>query len=207
MTTKLDVDYLDEDPVIPNQQFYILSYLLPEQNEKGTPMIKVRGVFRDQESCQKRVKILQDMDVYFDIIVAELGKWSPLLTKDELLSSDIDVEYREAHLQNIMKSYKENQDKSNDLFEKRKQDMKKKAETEGSKEGQLKLQEQKEEPVVIIDRIKTYDDLIKELEERMTEVRSKKDEDVKLLSTFTQDEVKDSISRFEEYQKQNKEIK
>lgn len=203
-TTTIDHDYLDEDPVIPNQMYYLLSYLLSDKTENKIPMIKIRGVFRDRESAQKRVKILEDLDTYFDIILAEVGKWSPLLTKDELLNtSEVEQQYREQMLQNIMKSYKENQEESKALFESRKENMIKKANDEGSSSGQAILAEQKEEPIVLINRIKTYNDMIAEFTGRIVEVKQKLNEDTLVLDGFTKEEINESSRKFEEYIKEN----
>ena len=196
----LDVDYLDEDPVISGQTLYLLSYVLSDDTEKKTTMIKIRGAFKDKEACDRRVKFLQSQDEYFDIVIGEVGKWSPLLSREELAStSEVDVEYREENLQKIMKNYKKNQDDSNLVFSKRKQEMQAKAQEEGSKDGQLKLAEEKEEPVVIISRIRDYEGVIAELQGRIDEVLLKKQQDQDLMKTYSQEAIDESIRKYEEY--------
>lgn len=166
-------DYLHEDPPVYNQNFFILSYLLPEaNNELQFPTIKVRGSFKNQEDCQKRINQLKNLDPYFNMYVCEVGKFGSLLPEDELKKmDDIDVEYRESLLNTMAKEYQENKDKADLEFQKRKEFMKKRAEFEGSKEGQELLANKKENPVAVKTRIETMSKHFKELEARLIEVK------------------------------------
>ncbi len=114
------IDYLDEDAVIPKQLFCVLSFLSPE-GVKNCSMrgIKVRGVYPTAELAQKRAEELRQLDPYFDIFVAEVGKWCAWDDKDKTY----DTEYNNKQLNSLMKTYKENKDKSNLLFEQRKNEM------------------------------------------------------------------------------------
>ena len=68
-----------------------------------------------------------------------------------------------------MKAYKENRDKSKQVQEERIQKMKQLAKEEGTREEQLKKSGEKEEPVVIIDRIKTWDAILDDLHTKISE--------------------------------------
>ena len=72
------IDTLDEDKVIPSQRFYCISFISPEgiMNCK-TRGIKVRSVHSTFEEADKVAKKFRDQDKYFDVGVAEIGKWCP----------------------------------------------------------------------------------------------------------------------------------
>ena len=57
-------DHLLEDPPVYNQNFFILSYLLPDpnKNELQQPLFKMRGAFKNEEECKKRIKKLKNID-------------------------------------------------------------------------------------------------------------------------------------------------
>lgn len=203
---KLEADYLDEDPVIPTQKYYLLSYLLPDKTEGGMPMIKIRGAFRDQESAQKRVKMLQEQEKYFDIVLGELGKWSPLLDKYQLESrEDVQVQYQEEMMQTIMKKFKEKNDNSAVAFEKRKREMLEKARHEGSAAGQLEAASRKEEAVVVLDRIEGHKQAIEELSTRLKEIQEHLVRDEEKIKDYTEEEIEASKKRFAEFQKARRE--
>lgn len=165
-------DYLTEDPEIYNQKYFVLSYLLPNKtNELEHPIIKVRGSYKSYEECEKRVNKLKSMDSYFNMYICEVGKYGSLMTDDEIKKTDdIDIQYRESVLNNMVKEYTENKDKADSEFEKRKQLMLKKAKLEGSKEGQELLKSQKENPMTVKTRIETVSKHKKQLEEQMNEI-------------------------------------
>lgn len=165
-------DYLTEDPEIHNQKYFVLSYLLPNKtNELEHPIIKVRGSYKSYEECEKRVNKLKSMDSYFNMYICEVGKYGSLMSDDEIKKTDdIDIQYRESVLNNMVKEYNENKDKADSEFEKRKQLMLKKAKLEGSKEGQELLKSQKENPMTVKTRIETVSKHKKQLEEQMNEI-------------------------------------
>jgi hypothetical protein len=186
-------DYLQEDPPVYNQNFFVMSYLLPNSNnELEFPVFKMRGAFKTVEECQTRINKLKNIDSYFNMYICEVGKFGSLLTDDELQKNDqIDVEYREAQLNNMVKSYKENKDKVDTEFEARKKRMAELAKFEGTKEGQEFLASQKENPIAVKTRVETLsahlDDLNKKIKE-VTEIveMSKK----QLENDYTEEELK-----------------
>lgn len=184
-------DYLSEDPPVHNQNFFILSYLLPgEKNELAFPTIKVRGSFKSQEDCQKRIEKLKNIDPYFNMYVCEVGKFGSLLPEDEIQNNeDIDIQYREAMLNDMVKQYQENKDKSDLEFEKRKKLLKERAAFEGTKEGQELLAKQKENPVAVKNRIESMSKHLEELNERIAEVQDIIKMSEEQLSSFTEEEL------------------
>lgn len=115
------VDYLTEDPKIPNQEWVCISFLSPE-NVKNTTLrgIKIRGCFATKEEAEKHAKHLQNMDPDFHIFVGEMGKW---LSWDPDPDSIDDQKYREEKLQELMKDYKDNQNKVKEFEYQRRQDI------------------------------------------------------------------------------------
>lgn len=171
---KVDLeDYLDEDPVINNQKFFVMSYILPEpkKNELTFPIIKIRGSYSTQEDCMKRIEKLKNIDKYNDLFICEVGKYGSLLPKEEYSKLDeVDIQYREALLNTMVKEYKENKDLADTEFEKRKDFLKKRAEYEGTVKGQEELAKQKESPRSVKERIDAYTKQSAEMTERLKEI-------------------------------------
>lgn len=171
---KVDLeDYLDEDPVINNQKFFVMSYILPEpkKNELTFPIIKIRGSYSTQEDCMKRIEKLKNIDKYNDLFICEVGKYGSLLPKEEYSKLDeVDIQYREALLNTMVKEYKENKDLADVEFEKRKDFLKKRAEYEGTVKGQEELSKQKESPKSVKERIDAYTRQSAEMTQRLKEI-------------------------------------
>lgn len=166
-------DLLDEDPVINNQKFFVMSYILPDNNsnELKFPIIKVRGSYSTQDDCLKRIEKLKNIDKYHDIFICEVGKYGSLLPKEEYEKlDDVDVQYREAILNTMVKEYKENKDKSDLEFENRKEFLRKRAEYEGTVKGQEELSTNKESVNSVKERISAYTKQKKDMEERLLEI-------------------------------------
>ncbi len=127
-------DYLDEDPIIQSQQYFVLSYILPgKNNELTTPLIKFRGAYRTVEECRSRIEKLKKMDSMFNMFIVEAGKWGSLLTDEEINNStEIDKEYREEKLNQIFKGLRDQQERSQELHRETLEKRRKRAEEEGT---------------------------------------------------------------------------
>lgn len=127
LTTYNIEDYLDEDPVIDRQNYCILSYILPQENNNlKYPLLKIRGSYRTVEDCHERIKTLSVKDEIFDMIITEVGKYGSLLPASELQKKDnIDIKYREAKLNEFVKGYKEGKERSKTEFDRRQEHLKK----------------------------------------------------------------------------------
>jgi hypothetical protein len=178
-------DYLDEDPVISTQKYAILSYVLSEKR----PMIKVRGSFDSIDQCKARIKKLQNIDSYFHMYVIEIGKWGALLTDEELNDKEISQEFRNEELNNMMKSYKEERDKANDSYERRKVEMKRLAELEGTKRGQEILAGEKEHPLSVKTRLEDTATLLDKLKKDIEEYTQIYQETREKLAEYTEEEI------------------
>jgi hypothetical protein len=75
--------------------------------------LKIRGSYSTQEEAAARAKKLQRNDPIHNIFVAEVGKW---LAWDPAPSNVQDQEYQEDQLNQLMKSYKENEEQREQFF-------------------------------------------------------------------------------------------
>jgi len=193
MSKELLEDYLDEDKPIPNQKFFVLSYLLPgENNEIEVPMIKMRGVYKTMEECRSKIESLKNIDKYFHMYISEVGKWGGLFDDETVAKLDnVDVQYREEIMNNMMRGYKENKDKADLDFIERTRIMKEKAKFEGTPEGQEYLAKLKEEPVSVKARLDSVNFQLKDLNERIAELENIKKATEEVYNQFTEEELQD----------------
>ncbi|QKF93896.1 hypothetical protein QKU48_gp0438 [Fadolivirus algeromassiliense] len=119
-TTKY-IDYLTEDEPIPGQLWVCLSFLSPEGIKNCSVRgLKIRGVYGTRQEADKRAEELQKLDPDFHVFVGELGKWLPW---DPDPNDVKDQVYQEKELNDLMKGYKENMEKSKVMNQQRKDDM------------------------------------------------------------------------------------
>ena len=88
-----------------------------EKNDFQTTMrgIKVRGVYDTLKEAQIKAKRLQQNDKSFSVFVGQVGYWLPW---DPSNSDNIESqEYSEKQLNDLVKGYKENQDKKTQHFQ------------------------------------------------------------------------------------------
>jgi hypothetical protein len=117
-------DFLTEDNLLPsNQKFVCMSFLKPQKEDNTTLSgIKIRGVFEEYNDACKHAKKLQECDPYHHVFVGEMGKWLPH-DPDPDSKYVKDFEYANEQLNNMMKSYVDNQEKAKLFHEQRKNDM------------------------------------------------------------------------------------
>ena len=114
------VDYLTTDNILPDDQKYLCISFLSDPEEKKTLCgIKIRGSFETYDKACEHAKKIQSIDPYFNVFVGEVGKW---LAYDPDPDSKYvkDSEYANEELNNMMKNYLENQEKSKLFYEQRK---------------------------------------------------------------------------------------
>jgi len=128
-------DYLDEDEMIKNQKYVVMSILSPsflllnvdgtnkenltEEHKKLMSIrgFKIRGSYATIEEAQKRALYLQKIDKLHNIFIGEVGKWLPL---DDDVSKADDAKYAENKLNDLMKSYMEQSVQASEYMEDRK---------------------------------------------------------------------------------------
>ena len=186
----MSIDYLTEDTILPNdQKFVCISFLSDTEKKTTLSGIKIRGVFSTYELACNHAKKVQSIDPYFNVFVGDMGKWLPF---DPSPDSEAvkDSEYQNDELNNIMKSYIENQEKSKIFHEQRKTELMRQGivdnlsnkqtirkETE-DKLNQARENNKKEEVESLEINIKNIDDQIKEFEDK----RNNLDKEIKSLS-------------------------
>jgi hypothetical protein len=178
----MPTDYLTEDSLLPNGQLFgCISFLTDPDKKTTLTGIKMRGVFSTYEAACLHAKKLQSVDPYFNVFVGDMGKWLPF---DPSPDSEkvIDSEYQNDELNNIMKSYVENQEKAKIFHEQRKSESMRqsvldnlsnkqtvKKETE-ERLAQAKQNNKKEEIESLEINIKNIEDQIKEFENKKNDL-------------------------------------
>ena len=76
--------------------------------------LKVRGIYDTKREADVRAKVLQRIDKSFHVYVAQVGYWLPWNPNVD----DIDAEYDEAQLNELVGKYEENQRKKDAFYKK-----------------------------------------------------------------------------------------
>lgn len=191
-----EVDFLDEDSKVYKQTYAVFSYTLPGVDPKGKrsegggfPMFKIRGSYDTVEECEQRIKKLQGEDAYFHMFVVEVGKWGCLKSDEELKDQNLDSKYQEEQMNTLIKGYKENKDKGDLEFEKRKEWMKQKALHDGTAEGQEELAGKKEHYISVKDRLDQTTEIVDRLTQQLSEAKQIYAKTTEKLSTYTDEEI------------------
>lgn len=147
-----EVDYLTEDPVIPEQLFVCVSFLKPssiveEKRPKDLSVcgFKVRGCYSTYDEAKARADFLTKCDPYHNIYIAEMGKWCPFEDNPDKAK---DSEYMNKDLNKLMKNYWNQQAEAKQFHELRKQDMIQKALEDVNKRKEANAEEKVSEEKV-----------------------------------------------------------
>jgi len=100
--------------------------------------VKVRGSYPSAQVAQMQAKKLRVSDPTFDVFVGQVGYWVPF---NPVNINDVEPEYLEEKMQQLVKSHMDQESKKNEVFEKRKQDMLDKVQVDHKKEGAVELLE------------------------------------------------------------------
>jgi hypothetical protein len=101
------VDYLDEDPIIPGQEWICFSYLFPKDDVKNVEFIgmKFRGAFSSQQDAEAHAKELQrKLDKDHHIYVGTGFKWIKAPRNPDMIENQV---YDNDQLNDLMKAHKE----------------------------------------------------------------------------------------------------
>lgn len=180
------IDYLTEDPPVPSQKYALISIVGPHMRQKCDVWgLKIRGVADSLETAKTLTKRIMKLDKDYDIYTVDVGKFFPIAVEPYDVAN---VEYENQQLNDLIKNYLENKEKANEHWHQRKQEMMKAAINEGKAEGQKELANKKEHPIAVLQRIKSFEDKIKEETERLQSLK----EDLKLsqekYNSYTQEE-------------------
>lgn len=180
------IDYLREDPEIYGQKWVCLSFITPESVKMKSDVrsVKVRGVYGSEEEARKRCEDIRHFDQDFNVYVAPVGHWLPWCDDPEKAS---DFNYANDKLNNMMKSYYENQAEAKDHFEERKSKMiqqsieENKVRKKENERAARKLKKSKQKKNEVEDEI-TIEEVEKECSKQLEEqsqVISAKEEEMK----------------------------
>ena len=107
--------------------------------------IKVRGIYDTRREAEVRAKVLQRMDKSFHVYVGQVGYWLPWDPNPDSVENQ---EYAEKELNNLVKSYKDNETERDIYYQeqltKRKEEIRKENE-ERKKENEERQKENEEE--------------------------------------------------------------
>ena len=187
---KDEIDYLDEDPIIPNQKWVCISFLSTkniknmDNNDKyEIKGIKIRGVYEEYEEATKRAESLRNIDPSFDIFIGEMGKWLPC---DINIDKAKDKQYAEKELNDLMKTYKEDLKCVKEMEADRKKDLLKNAKIDK-------------------DNTKKMEELRKKLDNKKKELQIENDKD-KMIEIEKENEIDEQKSKIEDKLSKIKEL-
>jgi DNA repair exonuclease SbcCD ATPase subunit len=199
------IDYLTEDQPIPSQKYALISIVGPHMRQKCDVWgLKIRGVADSLESAKTLSKRIMRMDKDYDIYTVDVGKFFPLNVEPYDVGN---VEYENQQLNDLIKNYLENREKANEHWHNRKQEMMKEAIREGQADGQRELANKKEHPIAVLQRIKNFEDKIKQESEQLESLK----EDLRLskekYESYTQEERDMADNEFKKAIEDNVDVK
>lgn len=182
------MDYLTEDTFLPSdQKFVCISFLTDAEKKTTLSGIKIRGVFSTYELACAHAKKVQSIDPYFNVFVGDMGKWLPF---DPSPDSEAvkESEYQNDQLNNIMKSYLENQEKAKVFHEQRKTELMRQGIIDNLSSKQTIMKETKEKLSKAKDTndIEKLENNIKNIEDQIKQFEVKKNELDKEIKSFSE---------------------
>lgn len=180
------IDYLNEDPEIPQQKYALISIVGPNMKQKCDVWgLKIRGVANSLETAKALTKKIMRIDKDYDIYTVDVGKFFPLAVEPYDIGN---VEYENEQLNALVKNYLANKEQANEHWHQRKNEMMKEALREGQAEAQEELANRKEHPIAVLQRITNFESKMKELTEQLDSLN----QDLKLskekYNSYTQEE-------------------
>jgi len=165
-----DIKYYTIDPKIENQKFVLLSFLPKEKYNNGNgkfDLFKFRGAFGTEQEARDYAQKLRQIDNDFDIFIAPVGSWQPFNPKLEDIQ---DQEYYEKQLNDIMKNYKEQELRKEQIEKERKDDMIRKALTSNKDKNNKTEENEKDMEKKYEENIKSAEDCLNKLEEAFNKI-------------------------------------
>lgn len=185
---------LGEDPVIPGQEWFCVSFLSPKRaRNTNSSAFKFRGAFATEDQARAHAENLsKNIDPNFHIFIGQSGKW---ILYDPDAEKVKDQHYHEEELNNLMKMANEEREENKQEAESRKKKLveegkaqltdqnrankikerlqKKKAAKEATKkEEQLDVQEVVKEHAELDESAKKIEDEKRKLVEREQKIKN-----------------------------------
>lgn len=194
-----NIDYLSEDPILPQQRYALVSIVGPHMPQKCDVWgMKVRGVADSAERAKAMAQKLLKTDNDYDVFTVEVGKFFPLAVEPHEIGN---VEYQNSQLNELVKSYLENRELANDHWAQRKNELIKAAIREGK--SQEEMANKPEHPIVVIQRIRNLEESIAKTKEELEAF----EHDLKLsndkFATYTEHERQCALDELESALKNN----
>lgn len=192
------IDYLFEDPELPNQKFALISIVGPHMKQKCDVWgLKIRGVADSIDTAKNLCKRLLRIDNNYDIYTVEVGKFFPL-TVDPLQVQD--VEYQNEQLNTLVKSYLENRQNADELWHKRKSEMIEEAVREGK--NQEEIANKQEHPISVLHRIQNYKDAIEETNKTLDKLHQDLQAAQHKFDNYSQEEKDEAFKQMQNIKKE-----
>lgn len=193
-----NIDYLFEDPELPNQKFALISIVGPHMKQKCDVWgLKIRGIADSIDTAKNLCKRLLRIDNNYDIYTVEVGKFFPL-TVDPLQIQD--VEYQNEQLNTLVKSYLENRQNADELWHKRKSEMIEDAVREGK--NQEEISNKPEHPISILHRIQNYKDAIQETNNTLNKLQQDLETAQAKFDSYSQEDKDEAFKQMQNIKKE-----
>jgi len=99
-------------------------------NKTSIRGLKIRGVYESRREAEIRAKVLQRMDKSFHVFVGQVGYWLPWDPNPNNIQNQ---QYAEKELNNLVKSYKENEEERDFYYQEQLRKRKKEIKEENAK--------------------------------------------------------------------------
>jgi uncharacterized protein (UPF0335 family) len=186
------IDYLFEDPEIPNQKYALVSIIGPHMPQKCDVWgLKIRGTADSVDRAKTLCKKLLRLDNNYDIYTVEVGKFFPLQVEPHQIG---DIEYQNDQLNTLVKSYLENKQSANEMWHKNKADMIEQAVKEG--QNQEEFANKPEHPIAVLQRIHNYEETISETEKSLESLKNELVKSKEKFATYTEQEREVALNEF-----------
>lgn len=178
------IDYLFEDPPIPQQKYALISIVGPHMPQKCDVWgLKIRGVADELEKAKSMTQRLMRIDNNYDIYTVEVGKFFPLAVEPHSVSN---VEYQNDMLNKMMKTYLENREYANEQWHARKTEMVKEAIREGK--AQEEMATKPEHPVAVLQRVHHLKESVQHLQQEMDKLQAQLEQSKTKFEQYTQED-------------------
>jgi hypothetical protein len=175
MTEQKRVEIMREDEPIQGQSFACLSIASPTSRQKcNVQALKIRGVSGTEEDARELAEYLRQKDDAFDIYVAKVGVWLPLVFDPTSIK---DQNYAESQLNEIVSEHMKNNEKNESEFQDRLVNARKQNEFDNSPEGVAKRLSAPEPCISVWHKMTQLDEVIKVRQQEYKALKDKFDSD------------------------------
>lgn len=162
---------LKVDDPIPGQNWACISIVSPVSRQKAdTFAIKLRGVADSLDDAKRLAESIRNRDDTFDVYVAKVGAWLPLVFNDEEIT---DRNYTDSMLTEIISEHYKQREKSDLAFEERRVKALTQNAIDNSPEGIRRRNEQAESAVSVWYKIRQLEEILAVRQEELSALREK----------------------------------